>query len=215
MLKVIAFDFDGTLADSVDFCLAVFNKVFAEFMGDKAPEQEEIYQNFGMNEPGVIRFFMGEENREAEEYFYKLHREMHPEICPAPYPGIISMLNFLKSKNIRLGILTGRSETTCHISLDCLKMNEYFDFFYYGSPDKNDKAAQLLDIIEKNNLRHDEIAYVGDAVSDVLACQKADVKCFVAAWAKSARIAELEKLNPDLVFRSVPDMQKAIEQHLQ
>ena len=55
MLKCIAFDFDGTLADSVDFCLQVFGRVFQKYMGDKAPDQEAIYQNFGMNEPGVIR----------------------------------------------------------------------------------------------------------------------------------------------------------------
>ena len=31
MLKCIAFDFDGTLADSVDFCLQVFQKVFTKY----------------------------------------------------------------------------------------------------------------------------------------------------------------------------------------
>lgn len=215
MLKVIAFDFDGTLADSVDFCLQVFQKVFTKYMGENAPDEEAVYQNFGMNEPGVLRFFMGEENRDAENDFYELHRKLHPEFCPVPYTGIIELLNFLKSKNIKLGILTGRSKTTCHISLDYLKLNEYFDFFYYGSPEKNDKAAQLSDIIEQNNLQNDELAYVGDAVSDVLACQKANVKCYVAAWAKTARISELEKLNPNLVFKTVAAMQTAIDNDLQ
>ena len=46
MYKVIAFDFDGTLADSVDFCLEVFEKVFEKYLGDKAPTRESIYQNF-------------------------------------------------------------------------------------------------------------------------------------------------------------------------
>lgn len=214
MLKVIAFDFDGTLADSVDFCLAVFNKVFVKYMGEKAPSLEDIYQNFGMNEPGVIRFFMGEEKPEAEEDFYRWHRELHPEVCPEPYPGIIELLKFLRSKGVKLGVLTGRAKTTCHISLDCLNMNEYFDFFYYGSPEKNDKAGQLRNLIAENNLRDDEVAYVGDAVSDVLACQKANVRCYAAAWAKTARIAELEKLNPGFVFRSVADMQSAIAENL-
>ena len=214
MLKVIAFDFDGTLADSVDFCLQVFSEIFKKYMGDKAPDREAVYQNFGMNEPGVIRFFMGEENCDAENDFYKMHREMHAEFCPEPFEGIIGLLDFLKSRGIRLGIITGRSETTCNISLDFLKMRDYFDFFYYGDPYCNDKAGQLLKFIDENNLAKDEIAYVGDAVSDVLACQKAGVRCYVAAWAKSARIAELEKLNSGLVFRCVDAMQKAIAENL-
>ena len=32
--KIIAFDFDGTLVDSVDFYLSVFDLVFAKFMGE-------------------------------------------------------------------------------------------------------------------------------------------------------------------------------------
>lgn len=214
MLKVIAFDFDGTLADSVDFCLAVFNKVFSEFMGDNAPDAEAIYQNFGMNEPGVIRFFMGGDEPEAEKRFYQLHRELHGQYCPEPFAGVIGLLEFLKSKGVKLGIVTGRSETTCNISLEFLKMTGYFDFFYYGDTNKNDKAGQLLDIMEKNSLQSDEIAYVGDAVSDVQACQRANVRCYAAAWAKSARIAELEKINPGFVFRSVAEMQSAIAENL-
>ena len=42
MIKHVAFDFDGTLADSVEFCLAVFDKVFAKYMGEKAPDREAI-----------------------------------------------------------------------------------------------------------------------------------------------------------------------------
>jgi phosphoglycolate phosphatase-like HAD superfamily hydrolase len=70
MLKLAAFDFDGTLADSVDFCLSVFDKVFERFMGENAPTREDIYQTFGMNEPGVIRHFMQRFEPEADEYFY-------------------------------------------------------------------------------------------------------------------------------------------------
>ena len=42
MLKLAAFDFDGTLADSVDFCLSVLDKVFERFMGENAPTREDI-----------------------------------------------------------------------------------------------------------------------------------------------------------------------------
>ena len=205
--KIIAFDFDGTLVDSVDFCLSVFDLVFAKFMGDKAPDREDVYQNFGMNEPGVIKYYMGSRNPEAEADFYRLHRELHPEMCPETFPDVIDFLEYLKSCGIRLTVLTGRSETTCKISMDFLKLNGYFDSFQTGSFERNDKAAQLRTLMEKYQLQADELAYVGDAVSDAEACIKAGVDCLSAAWAKSARIAELEKINPGKVFRTVEDMQ--------
>ena len=77
MIKLVAFDFDGTLADSVDFCLACFDKVFEKFMKENAPDREAIYQTFGMNEPGVIRYFMGGFVPEAEEYFFDRSEEKY------------------------------------------------------------------------------------------------------------------------------------------
>ena len=214
MIKLAAFDFDGTLADSVDFCLACFDKVFVRFMGDNAPCREDIYQTFGMNEPGVIRHFMGGFVPEAEEYFYDLHRNLHKEWCSDVYPGCRDLLDFLQGKNIPMTILTGRSETTCRISLEVLNLGKYFINMQTGSPEKNDKASQMRFLLEKYNLQADEMVYIGDAVSDAEAAQRAGVKCLSAAWAKSARISELEKINPGLVFQTVEDMQKYIAERI-
>ena len=209
--KYIAFDFDGTLADSVDFCLAVFELVFKKYMGDAAPDREDIYQNFGMNEPGVIRHYMGKIVPEAENDFYFWHRDLHAEKCPELFPGIRELLINLKQNGVRLGILTGRSVTTCKISMDFLKLNEFFESVQTGSSERNDKTAQLLELMSKNNLKPEEIAYVGDALSDAEASIRAGIDCLSAAWAKSARVVELEKINPGKVFTSVSDLQKYIE----
>ena len=153
MYKVIAFDFDGTLADSVDFCLNVFEKVFEKYLKDKAPTRESIYQNFGMNEPGVIKFYMGKMVPEADEYFYQLHKEMHAASCPETFPGTRELLEFLQKNNIKLALLTGRSETTCKISMDFLRLGHFFESFQTGSPERNDKTAQLLALVEKYGLQ--------------------------------------------------------------
>jgi len=208
--KIIAFDFDGTLVDSVDFCLSVFDLVFAKFMGKNAPDREDVYQNFGMNEPGVIKYYMGSRNPEAEAEFYRLHRELHAEMCPETFPDVTDFLKYLKSCGIRLTILTGRSETTCKISMDFLKLNEYFESFQTGSFERNDKAAQLRQLLAENDLKPEELLYIGDAVSDAQASANAGVECLSAAWAKSARITELEKINPGRVFTTVKAMREYI-----
>ena len=214
MIRHVAFDFDGTLADSVEFCLAVFDKVFEKYMGEKAPGREAVYNNFGMNEPGVLRFFMGRANAAAEEDFYTFHRELHSRMCPEPFPGVMGLLEFLKNNNVPMTILTGRSETTCNISLDFLGMQKYFSGAKYGSPEKNDKAGQLRELMAEHGLSAGEVIYVGDAVSDVTACREAGVTCLTAAWASSARLEELEKVNPGLIFRKVEDMQSYIAERL-
>lgn len=208
MYKLIAFDFDGTMADSVDFCLGVFDLVFEKHLGKNAPTREDIYQNFGMNEAGVINHYMGSIDQTAVEDFNRWHRELHSKMCPETFPGIIDLLKFLKSKGVRLTVLTGRSEATFKISMDFLKLNEYFESVQNGSAERNDKAAQLRKLMVANNLKPEELAYVGDAVSDAESSANAGVDCLSAAWAKSARIAELEKINPGKVFTSVKSMQE-------
>ena len=214
MLKLIAFDFDGTLADSVEFCISSFEYVFEKYLGEKAPDRETIYQHFGMNEIGIIRTFLGEINPAAEEDFFRFHRELHPVKCPEPYPGILPLLAFLKEKGVELTVLTGRAETSCKISMEFLNMGHYFSRFQYGSPDKNDKCGHILKLLKDTGLQKDEIFYVGDALSDVAACKAAGVTCLAAAWASSARVEELEKNNPGLVFRSVAAMKEYIASEL-
>lgn len=214
MIKHIAFDFDGTLADSVEFCLAVFDRVFEKYMGENAPDREAVYNNFGMNEPGVIRFFLGKPSSEAEETFFTLHRELHGKMCPAPFPKVTELLDFLSARGVPMSILTGRSETTCNISLEFLGLQKYFSGAKYGSIETNDKTGQLRELMAEHALAPDELLYIGDAVSDVTACRRANVPCLSAAWAVSARLEELHKVNPGLVFQSVERMQQYLSEHL-
>ena len=93
-------------------------------------------------------------------------------------------------------------------------MGHYFSSFQYGSPEKNDKCGHLLKLLSDTGLNKEEILYIGDAVSDATACKAAGVTCLSAAWASSARIEELEKVNPGLVFRAVDDMKKYLEEIL-
>ena len=45
--------------------------------------------------------------------------------------------------------------------------------------------------------------YVGDAVSDIEACNSVKIQCLSAAWAASTDCEQLEKYNSGYVFSSV------------
>ena len=215
MIKLISFDFDGTLADSVDFCLEVFDIIFKKYMKEKAPAREDIFGCFGMNEEGVLRHFMGEDYK--EEYmkeFAGYHKELHGKMCPDVFPHIREFLDFLKEKGVILTILTGRSAMTANISLEYLKIKDYFSFVQTGRAESTDKSFQLKLLMEKYSLTAEEVLYIGDGVSDVTSSRKASIKCLSAAWAKSARMEALKEVNGSLLFTSVKDMQNFLEEKL-
>ena len=208
MIKMIAFDFDGTLADSVNFCLEVYTRVFQKYMGEAAPTREQIYAKFGMNEPGMLRYFMGKVVPEAEQEYFRLHRELHEEYCPAPFPEVDELLLYLKGKGVRLGLLTGRCETTCQITMEFFKMDSWFESVQTGSAERMVKADQLKELLERCHLQPEELVYVGDTVSDAEASHEAGVRCLSAAWGSAVYLKELEAVNPGLVFRSMASMKE-------
>lgn len=52
------------------------------------------------------------------------------------------------------------------------------------------------------------MVYIGDTVSDVLACKKVGVECLSAAWAKNAPAPALEDINPGNVVLSIAELKR-------
>ncbi|MDS0527673.1 HAD hydrolase-like protein [Clostridium sp. SHJSY1] len=57
MIKMVAFDFDGTIADTIPMCIEAFKKVISPYAGHELTEHE-ILQTFGLNEIGMVKTFV-------------------------------------------------------------------------------------------------------------------------------------------------------------
>jgi len=206
MIKLVAFDLDGTLGDTIPLCLAAFEKAVSPYTGGHLTE-EEIIQTFGLNEEGMIKQIIPENWEEALDNFYNIYREMHP-MCPSPFDGIRELLDELKTKGIPVVLITGKGKVSCDITLRQFEMENCFDFVATGSPVKNIKAELLTSFREKYNLAPEELVYVGDTVSDIKCCNEAGVRCLSAGWASSTDPEELEKHNSGNVFSTVDDLKE-------
>lgn len=71
-----------------------------------------------------------------------------------------------------------------------------------GSAERNIKSEALEKLLHTYHLSVDEIVYIGDAISDIKECQKANVKCLSAAWSIS-QSGTLESHNAKNVFYSI------------
>ncbi len=212
MIKRIIFDFDGTLANTVPLCMTCFHDAWEPFVGHPLTDQE-IFATFGYSEEGMIRQLMPPPWEKALAELYQMYERLHPVLCPALFDGIAELLNSLKAKGIPLDLLTGKGERCCDISLAYFHFENTFDIIIPGDPEKRHKTDALCAIMAHTNTRPEELLYIGDAPSDVKACQDAGVRCLSAAWTPDANQAELEQLNPGLVFSSVGALD-AYLQHL-
>ncbi len=208
MLKMVAFDLDGTIANTIPMCLEVFKKAVSPYT-QRMLSEEEVVNTFGLNESGMIQQIIPDDQKSkiALQRYHQLYEEMH-YMCEAPFAKIYELLEFLRQKDIILTLVTGKGAESCDITLQKFALNNYFKEVKTGSEKKPNKADLLSELMQKYKLSQDEIIYIGDTVSDVKACEKVDVCCLSAAWSPTAKIEDLQAINKSNIFITIESLQE-------
>jgi phosphoglycolate phosphatase len=205
MAKLVAFDLDGTIGDTIPMCIHAFKKAVSPYCNGRLSEKD-IIQTFGLNEEGMIRKIVDEEYWEKVlRDFYIQYQKAH-NTCPAPFEGIKELIAELKNRNITVALITGKGKRSCQITLEQFGMENSFDHIETGVPDRNIKSEALTVLQCKYNLFPHELAYIGDTISDIISCNQARVQCLSASWAKTTDIEQLREYNKDFVFPTIKSL---------
>lgn len=213
MIKRVVFDFDGTIADTSELCLRCFHDAWEPHVGHKMTD-EEILATYGLPEEGMIRKLMPAPWDAALTDLYEMYEELHPVLCPGMFDGVEELICWLKAQ-LPLDLLTGKGAHCCDISLKQVGLENIFDIIIPGDPERLHKVEGLRAIMAQSGCTADELVYIGDAISDITACNEAGVRCLSCAWSPVVNAAQLEPLNPGLVFETVADLKAYLEKELQ
>ena len=211
-LKAAIFDFDGTLADTVPVVCTAFQKALKQYTGRDFSDQE-IISRFGPSETGIIRSIVPDCWEECYQLYLKTYEEEHHR-CESVFPGIMELLEKLKSFGVRLGIVTGKGPDSNALTVKRLGLERLFDRIIPGSPNGGVKPQAIKKLLEEWNCPPEAAVYVGDAVSDIEAAREAKVGALAAAWSDHIDFDELEAACPDAAFRTVDEMSAWFEQRL-
>jgi pyrophosphatase PpaX len=210
-IKAVIFDFDGTLADTLPVCFYAFQEVFKRF-DNLDVSDEEIKAMFGPSETGIIRGNLLNGNHDqAIELYYQKYSDKHGDLVQEN-EEIRDLLQILKNKDYKLGIVTGKARRSLDISLDCLNMKGLFDVIITGDdvtmpkphPEGIMKALELLGV--QNN----EAIFIGDSDADILAGLQAEVQTFGVQWLPNYQTLEFSS-QPNQIYRSINDFLLILE----
>lgn len=202
--KLILFDFDGTIADSLQENFKIANKLAARF-GVRTAKISEIEELRGMSAREIIRHF--------KIPFYKLpfivkaYYEDRSTIVPAIVEGIHPALKALKDRGYVLSIVSSNSEERIQTFLDKYKIEEFDSIRSEKNFFGKDKAIKKE--IAKFDVHPADAIYVGDEVRDIEAARKAGIKIISGTWGFNNRFL-LEKNKPDHIIDKPLELLKVI-----
>lgn len=199
--KAVLFDLDGTLANTLPLCIAAFRSAIEPATG-AALSDDDIIATFGPSEEGTIRA-LAPQHYEACVAAYLAHYEaLHPR-WPDLFVGMRALLQDLRARGVRLGLVTGKGATSTRLSLSQFGLDDCFERIETGSPDGPRKPAALRDVLAAWQLAPEEAVYIGDAPSDVTAARAVGMPVVGAAWADTTDAAALAAMAPDYLAASV------------
>lgn len=172
MIRYLIWDFDGVICDSRDLAFKIHNQLTKKYIN--LPMIHNVYDYAKIMNEGYDESLTKYLTKEKINQYFLEHREtMYNRRME--FKLYSKIIDFIKNNRIPSIIITATYEK---LVLDVLRNNGYNErIFSYilGRETEGSKLEKLEKICKKNNIRKDEIVYIGDTLSDVDFCQKANI----------------------------------------
>jgi phosphoglycolate phosphatase-like HAD superfamily hydrolase len=202
-VKVIIFDFDGTLADTFDALVSISNRLAIEFgYAPTTPEELPKVRNLSSRE--IVKQ-SGISVLKLPFLLRRVRESLHNEIQYLnPITDIKEALTQLINEGYFLGILTSNAEENVIPFLKKHGMQGLFSFISSEtSLFRKDKSLKKL--MKINNLSSEEVIYVGDETRDIEASKKINIKVIAVSWGFNSGEV-LAKHNPDFLIHKPSEL---------
>ena len=210
MIKVILFDFDGTISDARKLCFESFSEVLTE-QGCKF-DRKKLKKLMGVKTTKILNELGVETNVDKiRKLFYKRTvkgvKEEKIKLCVPIKP-----LQDLKKEKIKLIVISNSRTFFLKASIKILGIKKLFDKLY-GSETFDTKDKKLEELFKKMKIRPVEAMYVGDRFSDIDYAREAG--CYAVAihnkcaWSTKA---EIMKEKPDFIIKDFEDLKRIVKE---
>jgi len=176
--RLIVWDFDGTLADTMALALATYNALAARH-GFRRVDDPATVRNIG------IRTFLKQHGISlirlpflVKEYLTTTRSRMGEVRL---FDGLPELLHTLKASGCRQGVLSSNSAENIGVCLKANGVEGLFDFVV-GYPRLFGKARAIHRLLKREHVEPTSFLYIGDEVRDVEAAKQAGVDSAAVGW---------------------------------
>jgi HAD superfamily hydrolase (TIGR01509 family) len=199
----VLFDMDGTLVDSNYLHVHAWTRAFHDV--GIAVESWRIHRSIGMDGARLLETLSGDADDDTQKRAKDLHLRYLREAAPLlrRLPGARELLERIRSLDLQIVLATSSSEEELALSrpvLDCE------DLLTAATSSKDVDVAKPEPTIIKVALQRagvdaGDAVYVGDAVWDIVACDRAGVRA-IGLLSGGVSREELENAGAEAVFEN-------------
>ena len=211
MKKLVIFDLDGTLLNTIDDLAAATNHALQQLGYPTHPvDTIRTYVGNGINkllERSLPEKERNEENVQRMRSHFVPYYDKHNADLSYPYPGIVALLEELRDRGVMIAVASNKYQTATS-----KLVKHYFPTVNFievlgqreGIAVKPDPII-VFDILKKANVLPEEVLYVGDSGVDMQTAINSGVDAVGAAWGFRPK-AELESFYPKGIIETADEL---------
>lgn len=211
MIKAVLFDLDGTLIDTDGLIMASYRYLFATYRPDFSLTDEFLYSLLGPALKDVFPLYFNEDFKTLFDAYRGYNFAKHKDYVTA-FPTVLETLQHLRSKGIKLAVITSKMRDAALLGMNLTEITEYFDVILGLDDVEHHKPHPegILKAMKMMNIRPSECIYIGDSASDLIAAKRAGILMGAVDWTPKAPHYYSDK-NPHLVLHQMSDLIAFVE----
>ena len=203
-IKLVIFDFDGTLADTKENIILTFQMTMKE-LGVEIKSRQECAATIGLTLEDAFKVLYP--GMAAEKYillrdtYRRIFKENRKILVPGLFPEVMETLEELRRRGYLMSIASSRLSPSLQSFLEDMKIAHLFEYAIGGDNVEHPKPAPdaVLQILRHYNLSAEEAFVVGDMPFDINMATNAGVKSCGVTWG-NADAAQLKESGANYII---------------
>jgi HAD superfamily hydrolase (TIGR01549 family) len=210
VLKALLLDLDGTLVDTPQAIVDVTQSTLAA-LGLPPADPQKIKEGIGLPLPVALGLLIGTGPTgaaDAVEIYRVLWRtHVTPRVPELLYPGVRAGLAELKRADLRLAVVTGKTQDGADSTVAAAQLKDVMDVVLGYTSVANPKPAPDIALLalEKLRVRPADAIIVGDSAHDLEMARRAGVRSIAVTYGALPESA-LRAAAPTWVAHSFPEV---------
>ena len=210
--KLVVFDWDGTLADSLHGIVSTAREVLLGW-GMREEDLGDLTRLVGPPFPQAYSMVYGLSDKDAAEVTRR-YRELYAKGDVSMWPvfdGVRDLLDRLRLAGKLIAVASSKRHGLVMRQITDNGLVEAFDAIHGKQNDHGDsKEAAILRAMEELGCSAADTVMVGDRHFDVYAAADVGIPCVGVLWGGTAPRAELEEAGAAVIAETIPELERIL-----